>query len=463
MLSSLLLILELHHRHPKMFQAAPSPGRSGPQSSSYGFATPVRTPSTSYTSNAAAYSQALTPVDASSSKAVRFQNQPLPPQVQQSQQPQQSALNSTATPNRSPYYNAVSAPTPAQTQSQNRSAVTTTSASAPPSASKITGARPTVASAAAGAIGAESAIALSRRIKWNLGALGLLWIVPALSTRPRDVYWTVLDQIYLHVGGETDELVDGVVGWILWAISVILLFNTVEAAVLMRRASAPQPPPQQIQAAAPAANNDSQKKSGLVLGMHSPQVAKSINFVAASRLKGSPKTRTSNIGAGSPISRSSPQGRASPSQGSPTTQPVDYSQFSPALRRTSSPLPSPSSGGGGGFSSTSRMGTPTQDTSAYGTSIGIGVSGASSSPLAAFRARHASRGSVSPSSIRAISITPSVSGGLAETSLSFDDGVDEVDAGESFLGDESFEVDRALRNLRNSLGGVSSTPAPSFR
>ncbi|KAF6766876.1 hypothetical protein PSEUBRA_001006 [Kalmanozyma brasiliensis GHG001] len=438
-----------------MFQTAPSPGRTGPQPSAYGFATPVRTPSTSYHNNAA-YSQALTPAE---SKGVRFQNQPLPPQVQQPSQPQQqqqqssSALSTTTTPNRSPYYNAVSAPAPAQAQTPSRTAVTTSSAapSATPS-NKISGTRAVVASTAGASGNSESSIALARRIKWNLGALGLLWIVPAFSTRPRDVYWTALDQIYLHVGGETDELVDGIVGWILWAVSVILFFNAVEAGVQMSRASPPTSAPQQIQE---APKTDS--KMGPVLGMHSPQVAKSINFVAASRLKGSPKTRTSTIGAGSPISRSSPQ-RSSPSGGSPTA-PTDYSQFSPSLRRTSSPLPSPSSGGGFG-SSSSRMGTPTQTGADY--AMGLGA-GASSSPLAAFRARHASRGSVSPSSIRARSITPSVSGGLAETSLSFDDASDDVDGGQTFLGDESFEVDRALRNLRSSLGGVSSTPAPSFR
>ncbi|CBQ69267.1 conserved hypothetical protein [Sporisorium reilianum SRZ2] len=422
-----------------MFQSAPSPGRTGAHSAAYGFATPVRTPFTSYHSQQP-YSQALTPADASASKAVRFQNQPLAPQQQHQHQaaPQTSALASSATPNRSPYYNAVSA----QTQSpQQRNTV----ASAPANASKMPTTRASVSSTPAS--GTESKIALTRRIKWNLGALALLWIVPALTTKPRDAYWLVLDQIYLHVGGDTDELVDGVVGWILWAISVVLFFNAVEAAVLVRRASDAAPP-------APAAVAG---KAGTVLGMHSPHVAKSINFVAASRLKGSPKTRTSNIGAGSPISRGSPgqQDRASPTQASPgTPTAVDYAQFSPSLRRTSNTVPSPSTyTNSGGFGNASRMGTPSSPAAAAG-------GGASSSPLAAFRARHAPRASSgSPSSMRARSVTPSASGAQADLSL------EEVeDGGEAtFLGDESFEVDRALKSLRHSLGGVASTPAPVFR
>ncbi|TKY88771.1 hypothetical protein EX895_002402 [Sporisorium graminicola] len=454
-----------------MFQSAPSPGRAGPHPAVNDFATPVRTPSTSYHSHP--YSQALTPADASS-KAVRFQNQPLPPQQQQQQQqqqPQTSALTSTATPNRSPYYNAVST----QTQSpQQRNTVASASAFNNKMALPRAAVPPTLASGSLSS--PESKIALARRIKWNLGALGLLWIVPALTTKPRDAYWLVLDQIYLHVGGETDELVDGVVGWILWAISVILLFNAVEAAVLMRRSSeATQALPaasSPASTAAPTVGN----KVGAVLGMHSPQVAKSINFVAASRLKGSPKTRTSNIGASSPISRSSPsqqqlqQNRASPTQASPgSATATDYSQFSPSLRRASNTVPSPgaySSNSGGFGGSTSRMGTPTSGIE-FGTAGGVGAasSTSSSSPLAAFRARHASRASsASPSSIRARSVTPSVSG--TQVDLSFDDGVadDGVDGGEAtFLGDESFEVDRALKSLRHSMGAVASTPAPAFR
>ncbi|GAC96048.1 hypothetical protein PHSY_003627 [Pseudozyma hubeiensis SY62] len=439
-----------------MFHSAPSPGRSGPSSSSsYGFATPVRTPSTSYH----AYSQALTPADASA-KAVRFQNQPLPPQTQQ--QTQSSALNSAATPNKSPYQAALSTSTqpqpPQQQQLTQRNAVA--SSAAAPAAGSGNGNKMTVTRSVAAAGGAESTIALKRRIKWNLSALGLLWIVPAVSTRPRDAYWLVLDQIYMHVGGDTDELVDGIVGWIMWAVSVVLLFNAVEAAVLVQRASSSSSPaPAQstltttTSAALPAHGKQPQTP---VLGMHSPSIAKSINFVAASRLKGSPKTRTSDIGAGSPISRSSP--KASPKQDSPNTT-VDYSQFSPANRRASSPISTPNS-----FGSASRAGTPTMTEYGRGL-VGSGnVSG--SSPLAAFRARHVSRGSSSPA--RARSITPSVSGsGLSELSFDASDslggGAGGQEEEETFLGDESFEVDRALKSLRGSLGGVSSTPAPGFR
>lgn len=250
----------------------------------------------------------------------------------------------------------------------------------------------------------------------------------------------------MHVGGEADEIVDGVVGWIMWAVSVVLLFNVVEATVQMNRTTTQPPAP------APAAAS-----KGPVLGMHSPQVAKSINFVAASRLKGSPKTRVSSIGAGSPISA----GKKDSPGGGKGREDVDYSQFSPSLRRTGSPVgSSPTSGFGG----RDRSSTPT---AGGGVEYGVvGGGGSGSSPLAAFRARHSgvgTRGSPSPTSVRNRSVTPSVSNlsigaGAGDVDLRFEQA---DDAGEGdFLGDESFEVDRALKSLRGSLGGVSSTPAP---
>ncbi|KAJ1042545.1 hypothetical protein NDA11_007643 [Ustilago hordei] len=417
-----------------MYASAQSRNRSG--DAAYGFATPVRTPSTSY-HNPSSYSQALTPADASA-KAVRFQSQPLPPQMQQLQQVAQQPSSSTSTaltPNRSPYQNASSAsqmqsPSLQHTASATPNSMTSTRPALPPSASS-----PEVSS--------SSSIALTRRLKWNLSALALLWILPALTTRPRDMYWALLDQIYIWAGGETDEIVDRVVGWVLWALSVVLLFNAVEASVLVQRSKAPS-----SAALAPAAPQTQQGK-GAVLGIHSPQVAKSINFVAASRMKGSPKTRISNLGAGSPIAHTSSPARGSPSAPAGESPVVDYSQFSPSLRRASGPITtsSPTSTGfGSGSGSTS---------SAVG---GVGMVGPQSSPLAAFRARHHSKGgSPSPSSLRARSITPSVS----NVDLSFEADAGDADAEErGFLGDESFQVDRALRSLRTSFGGVSSTPAP---
>ncbi|SOV01723.1 uncharacterized protein UDID_06948 [Ustilago sp. UG-2017a] len=424
-----------------MYASAQSRNRSG--GAAYGFATPVRTPSTSY-HNPSSYSQALTPADASA-KAVRFPSQPLPPQMQQLQQVAQhpsSSISTALTPNRSPYQNASSA-------SQTQSPSLQHTASATPSSMAST--RPALPpSASSPEVSSSSSIALTRRLKWNLSALALLWILPALTTRPRDMYWALLDQIYIWAGGETDEIVDRVVGWVLWALSVVLLFNAVEASVLVQRSKAPS-----SAALAPAAPQTQQGK-GAVLGIHSPQVAKSINFIAASRMKGSPKTRISNLGAGSPIAHTSSPARGSPSAPAGESPVVDYSQFSPSLRRASGPITTSSptnTGFGSGSGSGSRMGTPTN--SAVG---GVGMVGPQSSPLAAFRARHHSKGgSPSPSSLRARSITPSVS----NVDLSFEADAGDADAEErGFLGDESFQVDRALRSLRTSLGSVSSTPAP---
>ncbi|SPO30824.1 uncharacterized protein UTRI_05554_B [Ustilago trichophora] len=446
-----------------MFHNAPSsPVGGGHNTASYGLATPIRAPSTSSYHNAGYSSHALTPA---SDKAVRFQSQPLPPQTQQ-----HSSAAPALTPNRFGAGSASSSSLQAQIQSpqqqQQQQQKPISTAPSAPTTSSMPATRPAVAASTTSVGNEASTIALSRRIKWNVGALALLWILPALSSKPRDVYWAILDQIYMHVGGEADELVDGVIGWIMWAISVVLLFNAVEAGILIRRSSSPAFASRPAQTLPNTPLAAGRQVSTAVLGMHSPQVAKSINFVAASRLKGSPKTRTSSIGAGSPISHSQSlqKGTASSSQSSPT---VDYSQFSPSLRRSSpvvssSPTHHQHNSNGGGFGGTNnRMHTPTSGTGAeYGMGLG---GGNNSSPLAAFRARHAttSRGSPSPSSIRARSITPSVSnGGFGEVDLSLGDVTPENDVeGATFLGDESFEVDRALRSLRGSMGGVSSTPA----
>jgi hypothetical protein len=398
-----------------------SPGRSASQSA-YGFATPVR-PSTS---THHAYSQALTPSDASS-KAVRFQNQPLPPQQQQ-QVAHQPPANTFSTPAR-PTYGSPAAISTSSTVAQSRRPAA--------SAAKPSAAPPSVPVRTPSALGGASSIALSRRLKWNLGALGLLWIVPALTSRPRDAYWYVLDLVYMHVGGTTDELVDAIVAWVLWAISVVLVFNLVEATVLMRRSTSST-------STTPTANGavtGAAVGRGAVLGFQSPQVAKSINFVAASRMRGSPKTRTSNIGPGSPISHPK---RDSPTQSAAgASASMDYSQFSPSLRRTSSPGSSPVAA--------ARSATPA--THEFGV-----AAAASSSPLAAFRARHsgaAPHASPSPSSLRSRSVTPAAAS-WTEPEVSFE----QDDPNDTFLGDESFEVDRALRSLRGSMGAVSSTPAP---
>ncbi|KAI3492958.1 hypothetical protein L1887_42333 [Cichorium endivia] len=399
-----------------------SPGRSASQSA-YGFATPVR-PSTS---THHAYSQALTPSDASS-KAVRFQNQPLPPQQQQQQVAHQPPANTFSTPARPTYGSPAAISTSSTVAQSPRPAA---------SAAKPSAAPPSVPVRTPSASGGASSIALSRRLKWNLGALGLLWIVPALTSRPRDAYWYVLDLVYMHVGGTTDELVDAIVAWILWAISVVLVFNLVEATVLVRRSTSSA-------STAPAANGavaGAAVGRGAVLGFQSPQVAKSINFVAASRMRGSPKTRTSNIGPGSPISHPK---RDSPTQSAAgASASMDYSQFSPSLRRTSSPGSSPVAA--------ARSATPA--THEFGV-----AAAASSSPLAAFRARHsgaAPHASPSPSSLRSRSVTPAAAS-WTEPEVSFE----QDDPNDTFLGDESFEVDRALRSLRGSMGAVSSTPAP---
>ena len=53
--------------------------------------------------------------------------------------------------------------------------------------------------------------------------------------------------------------------------------------------------------------------------------------------------------------------------------------------------------------------------------------------------------------------------GIDETSFDASAQLDQAQDEATFLGDESFEVDRALKSLRGSFGGVSSTPAATLR
>ncbi|EPQ26762.1 uncharacterized protein PFL1_05741 [Pseudozyma flocculosa PF-1] len=302
-----------------------------------------------------------------------------------------------------------------------------------------------------GSVVASSSVSLSRRLRWNGTALAILWLLPAVSSKPTDAYWALLDSVYHTFGGSVDEKLDAVLGWISWATSIVLLFNLIEAAVLQKRSASPalilaQKPAQgqQLQPGTPSAGPATPRNFG-------------IGLVQFNQAKGSPKTRPSSIGAASPLSAGrmrAPSASTSPHKTmAPGTPTQDYSRFSPAA----SAFAGGTSGVAGSFgASTPSPFNRSSPTAAMRSSPGIGQSspmglraspspatalGPSSSPLAAYRARNASGRT---------SLARSASSAFAADE---DDGVDDDDDAREAMGDDSFEVERALRSLSQGLVG----------
>ncbi|PWY99960.1 hypothetical protein BCV70DRAFT_200136 [Testicularia cyperi] len=466
------------------------------------FATPLRTTSGSSTSGLTPNANAAGGDTPGSSKSVRFQPQPLPHQYQalgqqhqllvlqqqqQQQQQQQLQLHQqqqqlqqqpSSLFNRSASSSTTAlAPASAGAGAVQRSSSAALSTPSTPakSASSATPATPGMASSSSTAwLPPASRAALSRRLRWNASALALLWITPLLTTKPKDLYWSALDMVYETFGGNLDERVDAIFGWVLWAASIVLLFNTVEASILVRRKEVEPASAalagvvggekggaaglgSQLTARGAPASATPTGAAATLLGFQSPGSAKSLNFVAASRLKGSPKTRVSSIGPGSPISSSSPSSSSTAAaagvlarRNSPNKTPsgananangsataagstmsedtTDYSRFSPSRQRH----------GGHGF------GSPLSSNTGA-------AAGASSNNIASPFARIGRRTTSSTFAHHSPIPLGLGAGGrshdLSNLSVAYSDDAD----AEDFLADDSFEVERALRSIRNSL------------
>ena len=79
-----------------------------------------------------------------------------------------------------------------------------------------------------------------RRVSWNLASLALLYIVPSAWPGILDVYYDLLEAL-VHTGrlpDGADELLDAVLTWLRYALTIVFVFNMAEA-LLMR----PAPPP----------------------------------------------------------------------------------------------------------------------------------------------------------------------------------------------------------------------------
>ncbi|WFD03916.1 hypothetical protein MOBT1_002613 [Malassezia obtusa] len=81
-----------------------------------------------------------------------------------------------------------------------------------------------------------------RRISWNLATLALLHGVPAVWPSVLDVYYDLLEAL-VHVGGlpdGADELLDAVLVWLRYAVTIVFVFNIVEALLV-------RPPPRPVE------------------------------------------------------------------------------------------------------------------------------------------------------------------------------------------------------------------------
>ncbi|KAN0062652.1 hypothetical protein ACQY0O_004842 [Thecaphora frezii] len=272
-----------------------------------------------------------------------------------------------------------------------------------------------------------SSLSLSRRIRWNGAALALLWLLPVVSSKPTEAYWAVLDAVYHTFGGSVDEKLDAVLGWITWAASLIFVFNLIEAWVMQRRGARPL-----VASSSSSSSSSSLLQTGAAA---SPMVQRNLGFLELHQAKGSPKTRPCSMGASSPLSSRTARPSSSSSPTKPTltshaigTPTQDYSRFSPVQPRArafggrnASPFSSPGLAESGA-------------TAAASTAVGAGVG---SSPLAAYRARQKTT----------TRLTRSASSGLARYEAEGGFGGEEEEEERGTMGDDSFEVERALRSL----------------
>ncbi|PWN49881.1 hypothetical protein IE53DRAFT_380202 [Violaceomyces palustris] len=200
-----------------------------------------------------------------------------------------------------------------------------------------------------------------------------------------------------------------------WALSVTLLFNFIEALVLYRRSLTSTDGERltiaQLQAGA---------GRSLSTALASPVTARSVGFAQIYGSRGSPKTKATQYQ------------NSAPSH--------DYSVYSP-LKRTPSPLKTPITSSPFRRSSSSPFSSSS--------SPNFERRFPSSSPLSAYRARNLSSSRSSPFS--KLGSVPGLEG---------EDG--EIDVGE-----ESFEVDRALRSLSDNfsqvIGDKSNNPGVAAR
>lgn len=75
--------------------------------------------------------------------------------------------------------------------------------------------------------------AIVSRIKWNLAALLLNWLIPRLEISG-SIYWFILASVYRISNGKADLQLAGLLSWFRTALSILTIINVVEAAIRLQ-------------------------------------------------------------------------------------------------------------------------------------------------------------------------------------------------------------------------------------
>ncbi|PWN25790.1 hypothetical protein BDZ90DRAFT_233802 [Jaminaea rosea] len=248
---------------------------------------------------------------------------------------------------------------------------------------------------------AASSAALYARLRWNLVALLLLFLVPRI-TQSKRIYWSLLDLVYSALGNRADEHLDSSLAWLRWAASILFLINAVEAGAHL------------------LFHSTTQKEIAAAGGKTAPSLARPPGHIDVkpapppTRSKDASEKAARRYSPHSPLRASLEAAARNASSSSPSSSSPGGSPLAPRYSTTSSPS--------GGLLQQRRLpsGPPSN-----------------ASPLAAYLARR--------------SLSSATHGGRADMStLSFDSS---GAGGDDSLGDvssDSFEVDRALRVLSGS-------------
>ncbi|WFD44276.1 hypothetical protein MPSI1_002942 [Malassezia psittaci] len=87
-----------------------------------------------------------------------------------------------------------------------------------------------------------------RRMAWNLSALGVLYGLPMLWPGLIDIYYMMLEKLVTlsSLPGESDELIDSVLVWLRYALTLVFALNVVEAFTVRPSSAKVEPGPTEV-------------------------------------------------------------------------------------------------------------------------------------------------------------------------------------------------------------------------
>ncbi|WFD00219.1 hypothetical protein MYAM1_002967 [Malassezia yamatoensis] len=87
-----------------------------------------------------------------------------------------------------------------------------------------------------------------RRMAWNLSALGALYGLPMLWPGSIDIYYMTLEKLVTlsSLPAESDELIDSVLFWLKYALTLVFALNIIEALTVRRSSAKIEPGPTEV-------------------------------------------------------------------------------------------------------------------------------------------------------------------------------------------------------------------------